>query len=45
VEGPQQTLYIPGCWLNDGENEIIVFEQEGFDKPEIEIIDTPILSK
>ncbi|UII20875.1 beta-galactosidase [Fulvivirga ligni] len=25
--GPQQTLYIPGCWLNKGENEIVIFEQ------------------
>jgi beta-galactosidase len=25
--GPQQTLYLPGCWLKKGKNEIIVFEQ------------------
>lgn len=25
--GPQQTLYLPGCWLREGENEIVVFEQ------------------
>ena len=37
--GPQFSLYLPGCWLNEGENEIIVFEQEGFEKPEIEITD------
>ena len=24
--GPQQTLYMPGCWLKKGENEIIVFD-------------------
>ncbi len=24
--GPQQTLYVPGCWLKKGENEIIVFD-------------------
>ncbi|MGH9476670.1 MAG: glycoside hydrolase family 35 protein [Terriglobales bacterium] len=23
--GPQQTLYLPGCWLRPGSNEIIVF--------------------
>ena len=45
IEGPQQTLYLPGCWLKDGENEIIVFEQEGFSEPVIEIIDHPILGK
>ncbi|WP_183576463.1 beta-galactosidase [Mucilaginibacter sp. X5P1] len=25
--GPQQTLYLPGCWLKKGENDITVFEQ------------------
>ncbi len=25
--GPQQTLYCPGCWLQIGQNEIVVFEQ------------------
>ncbi|WP_207532395.1 glycoside hydrolase family 35 protein [Desertivirga arenae] len=25
--GPQQTLYVPSCWLNKGKNEIAVFEQ------------------
>ncbi len=27
--GPQQTLYIPGCWLKKGENEILVFDIVG----------------
>ncbi|MDE6490308.1 MAG: beta-galactosidase, partial [Muribaculaceae bacterium] len=27
--GPQQTLYMPGCWLRKGENEIIVFDVVG----------------
>jgi len=27
--GPQQTLYMPGCWLRKGENEIIVFDITG----------------
>ncbi len=26
--GPQQTLYLPGCWLKKGRNEIVVFDQE-----------------
>lgn len=25
--GPQQTLYVPGCWLTKGRNEVIIFEQ------------------
>lgn len=24
--GPQQTLYMPGCWLKEGENEIVIFD-------------------
>jgi beta-galactosidase len=26
--GPQQTLYMPGCWLHKGQNSIVVLEQE-----------------
>ena len=26
--GPQQTLYVPGCWLKTGKNEIAIFEQK-----------------
>ncbi len=31
--GPQQTLYIPGCWLKKGRNEIIVLDITGPKKP------------
>ncbi|MFO0839710.1 MAG: beta-galactosidase [Phycisphaerae bacterium] len=27
--GPQQTLYLPGCWLNRGKNEIVVLDAAG----------------
>ena len=27
--GPQQTLYVPGPYLKDGENELVIFETEG----------------
>lgn len=27
--GPQQTLYVPGCWLKKGKNEVIVLDVEG----------------
>ena len=27
--GPQQTLYMPGCWLKKGRNEIIVLDLKG----------------
>jgi beta-galactosidase len=44
--GPQQTLYIPGVWLNKGENEIIIFEQLN-DKVQTEVRTTkiPVLTK
>lgn len=42
--GPQQTLYMPGCWLNKGENEILVFDilgprearSEGLKEPKLD---------
>lgn len=42
--GPQQTLYLPGCWLNEGTNEIVIFEQKN-DKIQttIKSTETPIL--
>ena len=27
--GPQQTLYVPGCWLKKGKNEVIVLDVMG----------------
>jgi beta-galactosidase len=26
--GPQQTLYVPGCWLTEGKNDVVVLEQQ-----------------
>ncbi|MBQ5460398.1 MAG: discoidin domain-containing protein, partial [Bacteroidaceae bacterium] len=42
--GPQQTLYVPGCWLKKGKNEVIVLDVVGpkeavvwgQDKPELD---------
>lgn len=42
--GPQQTLYMPGCWLKTGENEILVFDilgprearSEGLKEPKLD---------
>lgn len=34
--GPQQMLYLPGCWLHDGENELIVLDWVGAEKPIME---------
>jgi beta-galactosidase len=27
--GPQQTLYLPGCWLHEGDNEVLVLDVTG----------------
>lgn len=43
--GPAETLYIPSGLLKEGENEIIIFEQHGYDCLEVELIDYPILDK
>ena len=41
--GPQQTLFMPGCWLKKGENEIIVLDLLGPEKATIKGLDKPIL--
>lgn len=43
--GPQQTLYVPGCWLKKGQNEIIVFDVIGPNDAKIEGLDKPIIDK
>ena len=43
--GPQQTLYMPGCWLNKGNNEIVVLDLETPKSATISGIATPILDK
>lgn len=43
--GPQVTLYLPKGLLKETGNELIVFEQEGADRDQVQIIDHPILSK
>lgn len=41
--GPQQTLYVPGCWLNEGENKVIIFDLASPSKAETEGLRQPIL--
>ena len=31
--GPTQTMFVPGCWLRDGENEIVVWDAVGGTEP------------
>lgn len=41
--GPQQTLFMPGCWLKKGKNEIIVLDLKGPDLNVIRGLERPIL--
>ncbi|MBM6659500.1 beta-galactosidase [Bacteroides gallinaceum] len=43
--GPQQTLYVPGCWLKEGENEILVFDIVGPKEAHTEGLEEPILNQ
>jgi len=43
--GPQQTLYIPAPLLRKGENELVVLELHGQEKPVVELVDKPILNR
>lgn len=42
--GPAQSLYIPGAFLNKGENSIVVFETEGEHAEEIHLVEQPVFS-
>ena len=41
--GPQQTMYVPGPWLKAGDNEIVILDLLGPEKPVIAALDQPIL--
>lgn len=44
--GPQQTLYVPGCWLKKGKNSIQIFEQQNdIKQTSVSAIKTPVLDK
>jgi len=43
--GPTQTAYAPGCWLHAGENEIVILDLTGPEKPEIAGLEKPILGE
>lgn len=44
--GPQQTLYLPGCWLKEGENEVVVFDQlNDHRKYSLSSVTEPVLEK
>ena len=44
--GPTQTMFVPGCWLNKGENEFVVFDFGGnVPMKELTFTDTPVLDE
>lgn len=44
--GPQQTLYLPGCYLRKGQNTVVVFEQLNDEKKtELVGVETPVLDR
>lgn len=43
--GPQQTLYLPGCWLKKGKNEIVIFDIIGPKRQVVAGLDHPIIDK
>lgn len=43
--GPQQTLYVPGCWLHRGRNEVVVLDVVGPTEPTLWCEDKPVLDK
>ena len=43
--GPQQTLYLPGCWLKKGANEVIVMDIVGPQQPVSEGLTKPVVDR
>lgn len=43
--GPQQTLYLPGCWLRRGENEIVLFDFESAVRAPVPGLAEPVLNE
>jgi len=43
--GPQYTLFTPGAWLKDGNNEVIFFDLQGKPGETLKSIDRPVFGK
>jgi beta-galactosidase len=43
--GPQQTLYVPACWLKKGVNEVVVFDELKDGHMELNALANPILNQ
>ncbi|MBQ7484993.1 MAG: hypothetical protein IJT89_13185, partial [Bacteroidaceae bacterium] len=42
---PQQTLYVPGCWLKKGANDIVVLDIAGPRKASVKGVSKPIVDE
>jgi len=43
--GPQQTLYVPGCWLKKGENEFLILDTLPTESPVLKWSREPVLDR
>jgi len=43
--GPQQTMYLPGPWLKPGQNEIVILDLLGPQRPVVAALSAPILNE
>ena len=43
--GPQQTLYVPGCWLKKGKNEIVILDITGPSKTSVKGLKKPVITE
>lgn len=43
--GPQQTMYVPGPWLKVGDNEIVILDLLGPERPVVAALARPILDE
>ncbi|HEY1121003.1 MAG TPA: beta-galactosidase [Haloferula sp.] len=43
--GPTQTAYLPGAWLKEGENEVVILDLLGPEKPVLAGLEKPILDQ
>jgi len=43
--GPTQTAYLPGAWLKQGRNELVVLDLTGPEKPVVRGLEKPILDQ
>lgn len=43
--GPQQTLYLPGCWLKKGNNEIVILDIVGPQNAAVKGLSKPVIDQ